>query len=302
MAVVFCQAGRQGACSTAPRLCGRGRSSLDLPCFYTHSLRCLSVVRISPSRLIDDGREVAKRGVPAPAAVEDLNAREVRPWAAVRVTHTPWWRSSSSGSRRSSRQLRFDLVDGGHRGQVAVAHCRRSVVDAGASKVEKARLATDRQGVVAVDCRFALVPRSRSSAPDRRSHPGQLADPGVRLGDVSFLLALAVTGSEHARSALEELALPRPDHVRVDVEVIVISATVRSPVIASVATLALKAGEWLRCWRHGIRVFPPRSAAAEHYQLSGCPISIHHIDGRGEMCRGALTRGCGLHRVLSNRS
>src|SRR5680860_1869528 len=46
-----------------------------------------------------------------------------------------------------------------------------------------------------------------------------------------------------------------------------------SPLIASRATLALNAGEWLRLGLLGIFAAPPWSCASEQYHLSGCPVS-----------------------------
>src|SRR5665648_648110 len=50
-----------------------------------------------------------------------------------------------------------------------------------------------------------------------------------------------------------------------------------SPLIASRATLALNAGEWLRLGLLGIFAAPPWSCASEQYHLSGCPDSPGHF-------------------------
>src|SRR5665811_181078 len=53
-----------------------------------------------------------------------------------------------------------------------------------------------------------------------------------------------------------------------------------SPLMASKATLALNAGEWLRLGLLGIVHAPPWSCASEQYHLSGYPISPGHFSGR----------------------
>jgi hypothetical protein len=64
-----------------------------------------------------------------------------------------------------------DLIHGGHEQKIGLAPAHRLVVEAGAGEIQELGLVRDGQGVGLVDHRFALVPRSRPSAPDKNRSP-----------------------------------------------------------------------------------------------------------------------------------
>ena len=97
------------------------------------------------------------------------------------------------------RQLHVDVVHGGHDRQIALARGYGFVVDARAGQVQQTRLVRDRQGMVTVDHRFALVSLERPRGPGQKT-------------------VLHCQLAEHGDSAVEQLALPLRDHVGVHVE------------------------------------------------------------------------------------
>ena len=108
----------------------------------------------------------------------------------------------------------------------------------------------------------------------------ELADLGVQLGDVGCLLLVALGAPNTAGAPSRSWRFHLVITLGWTSKRLAISMIGCSPLIASRATLALKAGEWLRRGRRGTVGAPPRSAAAEQYHLSGCPISPGHFPRR----------------------
>ena len=77
--------------------------------------------------------------------------------------------------------------------------------------------------------------------------------------------AVAAARTEHIGCPFLELCFPRRDLIGVDVKLLASSATVRSPLMAASATLALKPGVWFR--RGRLLIVSPNSPG------TACPLS-----------------------------
>src|SRR5258705_3886484 len=137
-----------------------------------------------------------------------------------------------------------ERVDALHQPQVGLGHGTCQVVDVSSADAHQLGLPRDRQGVVAVDHRFALSMPALVSAPDKKSFSNAscpiLACSSFRstagCGADSAPNTLAARSSNWFFQSLIWLGCTSCSFAS--------SASVFSPLLASTATLALNSGEW----------------------------------------------------------
>jgi hypothetical protein len=120
-------------------------------------------------------------------------------------------------TRAHERVLQVQLVDAAHKRKIGGAHRLGQIIDAASADVEQARLACDAQLVVTVDHGFSLSNPALVSAPSKKSFSrANWPDLRVQRRQVHRLRPGATV--KDLRSALEQLAFPFGDLVRMQLE------------------------------------------------------------------------------------
>src|SRR5215471_16966804 len=169
--------------------------------------------------------------------------------------------------RTGERKLQMQSVETSHHRKVARRHRPWQIVDTATADAHKLRLPGDRQIVFAVDHRFALSTPALLSAPSKKSF-SNVSSPILACSDFT-----STTGST-------DLPPPGPKtsvapFSSCDFQIVIwfgctsncsaSCASVRSPLIAAIATFALKAGVWFRRGR--------RFMVSPDSQAPACPLS-----------------------------
>src|SRR6201982_2496452 len=174
---------------------------------------------------------------------------------------------ASQHTRTGEGVLQVQPVELPHDRKVGFRHRPRQVVDAATADVENFRLSGYRQFVRAVDHRFALNNPALVSAPSKKSFSR------VNSPILACSAFTSTTGSAALPTPGPKTSAPPPWSCPFQVVIWLgctsncsaSCASVRSPLIAAIATFALKAGVWFRRGR--------RFMVSPDSQAPACPLS-----------------------------